>query len=348
MARKRNKRNEGLPARVRWKNGAYRYLVPKGQEDKWDGKTEFRLGKTESEMYLTLAGRIAASEGAIRTIGQLLDRYLYEVVPDHSPASQVHERGYIEKLREAIGHNEAAAWASQDAYRLRDHFKSKSVKGSGETYANRLMGCLKHVFTKAVEWGVVETHPMTDSNFKMFPRRKSSLRIPEWQEVLDALELAPAMLQGYVRLKLMLGLRRTDMLSLTEHDIHKDGIHVTLEKTKNSTGQITIFKMGHELMAVLNQIRAVPPRSIHYLFTTRRGEPHIKADKSARGFQSMWTRWQKKLPEEKRFTERSLRNLVGSAGDLQTASDRLGHASTATTKKYYRSKITKVTPLSSV
>ena len=39
--------------------------------------------------------------------------------------------------------------------------------------------------------------------------------------------------------------------------------------------------------------------------------------------------------------------LVGHAGDLQTASDRLGHASSATTKKYYRSNITKVVPLSS-
>ena len=94
MARQRNKEHQGLPARWRWKDGAYRYLVPKGQEDQWDGKTEFRLGKTESEMYLTLAGRIAASEGAIRTIGQLLDRYLYEVVPDHSPADETAERTY--------------------------------------------------------------------------------------------------------------------------------------------------------------------------------------------------------------------------------------------------------------
>ncbi|MBH75384.1 MAG: hypothetical protein CL896_06310 [Dehalococcoidia bacterium] len=45
------------------------------------------------------------------------------------------------------------------------------------------------------------------------------------------------------------------------------------------------------------------------------------------------------------FSERSLRHLVGSEDDLQTASDRLGHASTATTKKYYRNKPTVVLPL---
>ena len=48
-----------------------------------------------------------------------------------------------------------------------------------------------------------------------------------------------------------------------------------------------------------------------------------------------------------RFSERSIRNLVGSEGGLQEASDRLGHASPATTKRYYRLKPTVVVPLSS-
>jgi len=39
--------------------------------------------------------------------------------------------------------------------------------------------------------------------------------------------------------------------------------------------------------------------------------------------------------------------LVGSEDDLQTASERLGHASTATTKKFYRNNPTEVLPLSS-
>ena len=36
--KKRNKENTGLPARWRWKDGAYRYRVPSGQEDLWEGK----------------------------------------------------------------------------------------------------------------------------------------------------------------------------------------------------------------------------------------------------------------------------------------------------------------------
>jgi len=42
-----------------------------------------------------------------------------------------------------------------------------------------------------------------------------------------------------------------------------------------------------------------------------------------------------------------LRNLVGPQDELEIASERLGHASTATTKKFYRSNVTNVTPLMS-
>ena len=77
------------------------------------------------------------------------------------------------------------------------------------------------------------------------------------------------------------------------------------------------------------------------------GEALIKPDGTTTGFDSQWQRWQQKLPKENRFAERSLRNLVGSEDDLLASSERLGHASTATTKKFYRNKPTEVFPLSS-
>ena len=54
-----------------------------------------------------------------------------------------------------------------------------------------------------------------------------------------------------------------------------------------------------------------------------------------------------KLPDNERFAEKSLRNLVGAEDDLITASERLGHQSPDTTKKHYRDNVTIVTPLSS-
>ena len=51
------------------------------------------------------------------------------------------------------------------------------------------------------------------------------------------------------------------------------------------------------------------------------------------------------MPEDKQFAERSIRNWGGDQDHLQTASERLGHASTDTTNKHYRSNVTKVMPL---
>jgi len=51
------------------------------------------------------------------------------------------------------------------------------------------------------------------------------------------------------------------------------------------------------------------------------------------------------MPEDKQFAQRSIRNWVGDRDDLQTASERLGHTSTDTTGKHYRSNVTKVMPL---
>ena len=92
----------------------------------------------------------------------------------------------------------------------------------------------------------------------------------------------------------------------------------------------------------------LPPTS-GYLFKTQKGEPLIKNKATNSAVNSAWQRWMKRLKDRNipRFSERSIRNLVGSEGGLQEASDRLGHASPATNKRYYRLKPTVVIPLSS-
>ena len=90
--------------------------------------------------------------------------------------------------------------------------------------------------------------------------------------------------------------------------------------------------------------------SWRHFFTTQEGKLYIKDGRSTTAFKSTWSRWMDQLAKHTnipKFSERSIRNLVGSEDDLQTASERLGHASTTTTQKYYRQQPTKVVPLSS-
>ena len=119
---------------------------------------------------------------------------------------------------------------------------------------------------------------------------------------------------------------------------------VRIGKTAKTTEKVLEFVRTPELQDVLAECKAIKPLSI-YLFHNKRGQSYLADDRSYEGFSSMWSRWMAKLPKEKRFGVGTLRNLVGSQDDLATASERLGHASTATTKKFYRSNVTNVTPL---
>ena len=46
MPRARNIENRGYPKSWRFRYDAYYYRVPIGQEHLWDGKKEFRLGRS--------------------------------------------------------------------------------------------------------------------------------------------------------------------------------------------------------------------------------------------------------------------------------------------------------------
>ena len=178
----------------------------------------------------------------------------------------------------------------------------------------------------------------------MFPEKRSKMRIPSDEEVREAIKIANPMLQSYFKLKLITGLRQTDLLGLTVHNIKGDYLEVMLSKTEDRTEQVLQFNLTDEMREIIRECRERKPLS-KYLFKTRDGECQLKDDNTCTGFESQWQRWQRKLPKEKRFSERSIRNLVGSQDELQIASERLGHASSATTKKFYRSNVTNVTPL---
>ena len=52
------KRHEIWPTGWRWKNGAWRYRVPKGQRQYWDDKVEFTLGRDKQVAFVMWATRI--------------------------------------------------------------------------------------------------------------------------------------------------------------------------------------------------------------------------------------------------------------------------------------------------
>ena len=130
------------------------------------------------------------------------------------------------------------------------------------------------------------------------------------------------------------------------HTLSGRTLTVNVHKPKQTVDKVLEFEMTTELREAIKACRLIKPLSI-YLFHNKRGQYYVKDNMTTSGFASQWQRRQQKCPKTKRFAERSIRTAVGYEDDLLTASERLGHASTDTTKKFYRDNVTKVTPLSS-
>lgn len=347
----RNKENKGLPKRWRYRYGAYYYCVPKGQEHQWDGKKEFNLGKHLHEAYKVWSDRLGTIADPA-TMSELMDRYLLEIVPAKSYSSQQSNQLSMKRLRPVVGKMKPAHVKPSHAYQIFELVKKKN----GLTSAKHDIQCLRHLLTKAVQWGVIDVNPLLGQLRMEAPKSRDRL-IEDW-EIDEALSVKGhgrgiVIAKVYVRFKLMTGLRRGDILRLSLSDIKDDGIHVQPNKTKDTSGKRLIFQWDAEgdLRGLVDEILGIPPRRIGNatLFTTRQGKPYIDAKGRANGFDSLWQRFMDKVMETSvsdRFQERDLRAKVAS--DSATEDDaqrRLAHADPATTRKIYRRKPVTVLPL---
>lgn len=348
MPKPRRPENKGLPKRWKFAHGAYYYNVPPGLEAMWEGKKLFRLGKTLPEAAKEWAKRIEPS-GDANTIGQLLDRYALEVVPTKAPRTQLGNTRHIERLRRVFGEMKLTSIEPQDIYKYYD-------KRTAKTDARQEIAVLSHAYTKAVEWGYINRHPFMGQ--KRLKGQKSRQRYVQDWEIEECMSLdsrhergSIPMIQAYIELKLLLGLRQSDMLRLSESDILEDGIHVTPHKTRKSSGRAVIYEWTDDLRAAVANARKMRPVDISkWLFCTRRGECYIDEETGkAEGFSSMWQRFMARLLKEtkvtERFTENDLRAKVASDADSdERAREILTHSSVSITRRVYRRKPAIVRP----
>lgn len=348
MPPKRNKENNGLPTRWKFQHGAYYFRVPPGLEALWDGKKMFRLGKTLPEAYKTWADRIGDPDRA-RTVGQLLDRYLLEVVPGKAKTTQAGNRIFIAALRKAFGNAPLGALKPQHVYQYVD-------KRSKKTSAHREIEILSHAYTKAVQWGYIDRHPFK-GEVRLAGEAPRTRYVEDW-ELVEALAMktkhkaaSVIVIQAYLRIKLLTGLRRGDLLRLTMAQLLDDGIHVTPGKTAKSSGKRIIIGWSDELRAAVEEAKALRPVLSPFLFCNRKGKGYMKEeDGTANGWDSNWARFMDRVVAdtkvEERFTEHDIRAKCASdAETLEHARALLAHADSRTTDRIYRRKPERVKPL---
>lgn len=348
MPRPRNPENRGLPTRWKHEHGTYFYQVPPGMESQWNGKKKFPLGKTLHEAYDEWARRLKDLNTG-KTIADLLDRYAFQVVPTKAARTQSDNHDRIPRIRAVFGANTLAYIKPQHIYMY--------VDKAGNTEVSRKdMKLFSHVFTKAVEWGLIDRHPFK-GQVRMKGNAPRDRYVEDWELdeclALDAKRKKGSvkMIQAYLRIKLLTGLRRSDMLRLTMTDLQDDGIHVKPHKTQNSTGKRIIITWSDELRQAVAQAKELRPSISPFLFCTRDGQSYInEKDGKASGFDSVWQRFMARVLAEtkvmERFTEHDIRAKTGSDSEnLESASERLAHADKKVTKRHYRRKAERIKPL---
>lgn len=277
-------------------------------------------------------------------MGNLLDRYALEVIPLKAPKTQDSNLASIRKLKAVFGAMPIEAVKPKHVYQFRD------IRGKqGKTAANRDIEVLSHSFTKAIEWGLCEIHPIKGKvrKFSTPPRKRY---VEDW-EVVEALKVASPFIAAYIRLKLLTGLRRGDLLSLRISDLQNDGIHITPRKTAQSSGKSIIIEWSADLERAVDQVMTLRKKILSvWLFHTNRGQPYIKENGTANGFDSIWQRFMAKVLNETKleakFTEHDLRAKAASDTKIEHARSLLGHANSELTERIYRRKPEIVKPTS--
>lgn len=155
---RRRKHDKHLPLRVYHRGKAYYFVDHTG---KW-----LPLGRTASDMYRAYAAMV--EERPIGTMNDLFDRYVAEVIPHKSSRTQRDNRYEMQFLRAALRSMIPSEFRPRDEYAYYNERKKKSLRR-----ALAEMALLSHVFTKAIEWGVVEENPCREiRKERAKPRRR--------------------------------------------------------------------------------------------------------------------------------------------------------------------------------
>lgn len=126
---------------------------------------------------------------------------------------------------------------------------------------NRIMSTLRHLFSKGVEWELIETHPFKKGRSLMLKENNKRLRYLSKDEISRLLTVCPEHLYNIVVCAINTGMRKEEILSLQWKQI-KDGF-IFLTKTKNGESrQVPINDTLQQLFHTIRQRQELKSRHV--------------------------------------------------------------------------------------
>lgn len=180
---------------------------------------------------------------AMKTMGQVFDRYEREIIPDKATRTQRDNLSSLTQLRRAFDMAPLSKITPAVLAQYRD-------ARSGKVRANREISLLSHVWNIAREWGVTDLpNPATGLRKNKEKPRDYYVTGEVWDAVYSQAspELRDAMDLAYLS-----GQRPGDVLSMREADIVDGYLQVTQRKT---TKKLRIVLEGTELGVLVGRLK---------------------------------------------------------------------------------------------
>jgi len=205
-----------------------------------------------------------------------------------------------------------------------ERYKAKRKTEVSPATVNRDLAFLKTMFKKAVEWGRLESSPVT--NVKKFKEPNSKERTLNASEMARLIDAATNHLEPILIIALNTGMRRGEILSLKWENVNLSKRCIHIEDSKS--GRSRDVPMNGLVVEAMSSIRQ---DSVYVFYNPTTGEP-IKDIKTA--FKTACKKAEIKGLRFHDLRHTAATRMVEAGVDLVTVSKILGHSSIQMTMRY--------------
>jgi len=241
-------------------------------------EAEAELGKRVS---LIAEGRyLDVKKDYKTTLKELLEKYRDNY--KHQAGFKTWKKYCLDNFKEHFGEDTLLAnirYVGLENYR--NHLRQKLTKSGtirADASVNREMACLSHIFTKAMDWEMVEKHPFKEGQNLQLAEDNERVRYLEEDELQELLKECPKHLKRIVICAVNTGMDRGEILKLKWEQIRKGFIHLPRYKTR-PTRRIPI---NDNLEMLLREIRKEKGLRSKYVFTYAKSEDKLKGREPVR------------------------------------------------------------------
>lgn len=269
--------------------------------------------KIEKEEHLGIhaTGRI--------TFPSMAEKYLEFSKTNKAEKSYKRDILSLKHLKEFFGN----AYLQEITTEKIESYKNQRAEKVSNATINRELACLKHLFTKAIEWGYIDKN--SSKKVKLLKEPPGRVRYLEKDEIKKLLKNCSDNIRPIVITALTTGMRLSELFNLRWQDIDFEEKVIIVRNSKNNESRI--LPMNQTLYSTLVAL----PRTNEFVFTSKNGNP----------YKSIKTSFKNALKKAKieNFRFHDLRHTFAShlamnGWNLRTIQQLMGHKTFAMTLRY--------------